>query len=122
MVVETRKSVQPQQGHAELSSHFFQFLSADVKTLKRAGTRSLNTLRAEKNEALPESNMHINTTESWEMNIDGKKKQKNTSGSGRPNKVVFVLCCVCFQQKIKKNFIFVRMSKRESSPLEKTRG
>lgn len=67
MVVETRESVQPQQGHAELSSHFFQFSSANVKTLKRTGTCSLNTLtssvvRAEKNETLPQSNMHINTT------------------------------------------------------------
>lgn len=43
MVVETGQSVQPQQGHAELSSHFFQFTSADVKTLKRERTFSLET-------------------------------------------------------------------------------
>lgn len=120
MVVETRQSVQPQQGHAELSSHFFQFLSADVETLKRAGTCLFNTLRAEKNEAVPESNTHINTAESWEMNTDAKKKQ--TSGVLVSRTKLF-LCCVvfAFNIKIKKNFISVRMSKSESSPLEKTK-
>lgn len=80
MVVETRESVQPQQGHAELSSHFFQFSSSDVKTLKRAGTCSLNTLsssveRAEKNETLPQSNMHMIVTVSWQIKMNAQKKE-----------------------------------------------
>lgn len=65
MVMKTSQSVQPQQGHAELSSHFFQFSSADVKTLKRAHTCSLNTPTCpveatENNVTFPHSNMHIN--------------------------------------------------------------
>lgn len=110
MVIETGQSVQPQQGHAELSAHFFQFSSADVKTLKRAHTCSLNTLTwpveaTENIETFPHSD--INATMSWKMNIDAHTKKEFPH-----NPAVASLKTLALRKQINKNFSCDRMCER----------
>lgn len=71
MVAEPRQPLQPQQGHAELSSHLLQLSSADLKTLKR--TCTCTSERISKNMFSHHTNLQVQYVHTTNMQLNSKK-------------------------------------------------